>query len=36
VNTLRNESDIKALYTKLLEDGTVRFIEVCPMPEKCC
>ena len=35
-STLRNESDAKTLYTKLLEDGTVRFIEVCPMPEKCC
>jgi hypothetical protein len=36
VSTLKNESDAKTLYTKLLEDGTVRFIEVCPMPEKCC
>jgi hypothetical protein len=36
VGKLRKESDIEALYTKLLENGTVRFIEVCPVPEKCC
>lgn len=35
VNKFRNESETE-LYTKLLEDGTVRFIEVCPVPEKCC
>ena len=36
MSKFRNESDAKTLYTKLLEDGTVRFIEVCPVPEKCC
>lgn len=36
VGKLKNESDIKSLYTNLLKDGTVRFIEIYPIPEKCC
>ena len=36
VGKLKNKSDIKSLYTKLLEDGTVRFVEIYPIPEKCC
>lgn len=36
LNNSKYKHIVDGFYSKLLMDGTVRFIEVCPVPEKCC